>query len=92
MEQVETLGPHHLADIAGVGFVDAKRFNFRLKESSPVIDMGLEVTKYFSDSKEFQSDFYGAPRKQGDHYDIGVAEYQPSGFRHWWRSFLSSSD
>jgi hypothetical protein len=87
--KLDSANNYFTADIAGVGFVDAKRFNFRLTDSSPVIDTGQEITKYISDAKESLHDFYGAPRKGGRHYDIGAAEYQPSGFRHWWRSLFS---
>jgi hypothetical protein len=80
------------ADISRVGFVDAKRFNFRLSGSSPVINKGQDVSKYQPDGKEFDHDFYGSLRKQEGHYDIGAAEYQPSGLRHWLKNLFATSE
>ncbi len=76
------------ADISRVGFVDATRFNFRLSQSSPLINNGRDIREYL-DENHFTHDFYGSIRKQEVHYDIGAAEYQPSGIRHWLRNLFS---
>lgn len=76
-------------DISHVRFVDAKRFNFRLSQSSPAVNNGRDIRPYMPDEKsDFEHDFYGAKRRQEDHYDIGAAEYQPSGIHHWFRNLF----
>ncbi len=77
------------ADISRVGFVDAARFNFRLSEKSPIIDIGRNVGSLLPQGKYFEADFYGSPRRTEDNYDIGAAEYQSSGIGSWLRRVFS---
>src|SRR5690606_33580175 len=56
--------------ITDLKFVDAVESDFRLINTSPVIDKGRDVSKY-----KLTNDFYGESRLKGSSYDIGATEY-----------------
>jgi len=49
-------------------FVNPNIDNYRLREDSPAIDAGIEISEVFDD-------YEGNPRPQGEDYDIGPSEY-----------------
>ncbi len=70
-----TVGPNgnvYSDETAEEIFVDPENHDFRLKEGSCAIDMGVSLT-------EVTHDFDGVKRPQGIAYDIGAFEFIPAG-------------